>query len=256
VPPLLIVFSIYAAKRVFVSRGPVVESGKIWYNKGIWYEKEIIMQKLKSGPALPWPIRLPIYLAGMVILCFGIVLNTKTGLGVAAINSVPYSVSRMSGLTLGTCTFILYVIFIAAQLIIKRGFSLKVVLQLPMALLVGRLVDFFDNLLAFTAQSYLEGFLLLAAAILLTGLGVTLSVGMELVPNAADGMVDTLAQLAGWPFGKMKYTFDISMMCLTCILSLVFAHHVIGIGIGTVFSALLLGRASNLFRKLLFQQQR
>ena len=49
----------------------------------------------------------------------------------------------------------------------------------------------------------------------------------------------------------MKYTFDISMMCLTCIISLVFAHHIIGIGLGTVFSALLIGRAAGMFKKLL-----
>ena len=205
----------------------------------------------KAGTTLPMPIRLPVYMAGMVILCFGIVLNTKTGMGVAAINSVPYSVSRITGLTLGTCTFILYFIFIIAQLIIRRSFSLKIILQFPMALLFGRLVDFFDNLLNFMAKGYVDGFLLLAAAILLTGFGVTLSVGMDLVPNAADGMVNTLAWAAGWEFGKMKYTFDISMMCLTCIISLVFAHHIIGIGLGTVFSALLIGRAAGMFKKLL-----
>ena len=205
----------------------------------------------KAGTTLPMPIRLPVYLAGMVILCFGIVLNTKTGMGVAAINSVPYSVSRITGLTLGTCTFILYFIFIIAQLIIRRSFSLKIILQFPMALLFGRLVDFFDNLLNFMAKGYVDGFLLLAAAILLTGFGVTLSVGMDLVPNAADGMVNTLAWAAGWEFGKMKYTFDISMMCLTCIISLVFAHHIIGIGLGTVFSALLIGRVAGMFKKLL-----
>ena len=49
----------------------------------------------------------------------------------------------------------------------------------------------------------------------------------------------------------MKYTFDIGMMCLTILISLVFAHHLIGIGLGTVFSALLIGRAAGLFRKLL-----
>lgn len=209
------------------------------------------LQEKKSGTALPMPVRLPIYLVGMGILCFGIVLNTKTGMGVAAINSVPYCISLLTGLTLGTCTFILYFIFIIAQLIIRKGFSLKVVLQFPMALLVGRLVDFFDSLLDFMATGWIDGFLLLAAAILLTGFGVTLSVGMDLVPNAADGMVNTLAQAAHWEFGKMKYTFDISMMCLTCIISLIFSHRIIGIGLGTVFSALLIGRTANLFKRLL-----
>lgn len=46
-----------------------------------------------AATGLPMPVRIPVYLSGMVLLCFGIVLNTKTGLGVAAINSVPYCVS-------------------------------------------------------------------------------------------------------------------------------------------------------------------
>lgn len=57
-----------------------------------------------AATGLPMPVRIPVYLSGMVLLCFGIVLNTKTGLGVAAINSVPYRVSQLTGLTLGTCT--------------------------------------------------------------------------------------------------------------------------------------------------------
>ena len=31
-----------------------------------------------------------IYLSGLIILCLGVVLNTKTKLGVAAINSIPF----------------------------------------------------------------------------------------------------------------------------------------------------------------------
>lgn len=220
-------------------------------SKGMAIMSTTASPKKQAGTTLPMPIRLPVYLTGMIILCFGIVLNTKTGMGVAAINSVPYCISKLTGLTLGTCTFILYTIFIIIQLFIRRSFSLKIILQLPMAILFGRLVDFFDNLLNFMAKGYLDGFLLLAAAILLTGLGVTLSVGMDLIPNAADGIVNTLAWAFHWEFGKMKYTFDIAMMCLTCVVSLVFAHHVIGIGLGTVFSALLIGRVANLFKKLL-----
>ena len=39
-------------------------------------------------------------------LGLGIVLNTKTGLGVAAINSLPYALSEMTAFTLGTWTTI------------------------------------------------------------------------------------------------------------------------------------------------------
>ena len=44
--------------------------------------------------------RLGLYFLGILILGFGIVLNTKTGLGVAAINSVPFGISEMTNLSL------------------------------------------------------------------------------------------------------------------------------------------------------------
>ena len=43
--------------------------------------------------------RLGLYFLGILILGFGIVLNTKTGLGVAAINSVPFGISEMTNLS-------------------------------------------------------------------------------------------------------------------------------------------------------------
>lgn len=41
-----------------------------------------------------------IYLSGLIILCLGVVLNTKTKLGVAAINSIPFALSRTTSLSL------------------------------------------------------------------------------------------------------------------------------------------------------------
>ena len=124
-----------------------------------------------AATGLLMPVRIPVYLSGMVLLCFGIVLNTKTGLGVAAINSVPYCVSQLTGLTLGNLYHYSVFLFILVEMLLRKKLELKIILQLPMTLLVGRLVDFFDNLLAFTAKGYVDGFLLMAAAILLTAFG-------------------------------------------------------------------------------------
>lgn len=54
--------------------------------------------------------RLGLYFLGILILGFGIVLNTKTGLGVAAINSVPFGISEMTNLSLGQQLF--YILFL------------------------------------------------------------------------------------------------------------------------------------------------
>ena len=71
------------------------------------------------------------FAAGLVILCFGIVLNTKTGLGVASINTAPYTFSQVEGISLGTATMLLYFIFAGAQCLLRRSLGWKIILQIP-----------------------------------------------------------------------------------------------------------------------------
>jgi len=45
--------------------------------------------------------RIIIYVAGLLVLALGIILNTKAGLGVSPIISVSYSVSQINGFNFG-----------------------------------------------------------------------------------------------------------------------------------------------------------
>ena len=47
-------------------------------------------------------VRGTVYAAGLLILAMGIILNTKTGLGVSPIVSVPYVVAQIMGCLLYT----------------------------------------------------------------------------------------------------------------------------------------------------------
>ena len=48
------------------------------------------------------------YFLGLLILAFGITLNTKTGLGVSPIISVAYCISTIRNLNFGNITLLLY----------------------------------------------------------------------------------------------------------------------------------------------------
>ena len=50
--------------------------------------------------------RILLYILGMNIMAIGIVLNTRTDLGVAAISSVPFAYSILLNMSLGLTTFI------------------------------------------------------------------------------------------------------------------------------------------------------
>ena len=85
-----------------------------------------------------------LYLLGMNIMSVGILLSTRTNLGVAAISSVAYSYSTFLHISFGTANFILYIIFITAQAILLKSLSYKLLLQIPMAFLVGLFIDIYD----------------------------------------------------------------------------------------------------------------
>lgn len=195
-----------------------------------------------------------VYIFGILVLGFGIVLNTKTGLGVAAINSVPYGLSQMTNLTLGNWTTILYIGFIILQIIIYKKCNLKVLLQFPFSYLMGMILDFYDQLFNFPPQNMIISIVLLFIAIVLIALGAYLVVAMDFVPNPADGMVNALSYLIHKDFGQMKWMFDCLMMTITIIMTLIISGHVIGIGIGTVLSALLIARVIQLYAKLFGQK--
>ena len=196
--------------------------------------------------------RVLIYFLGLIILCVGVVLNTKTNLGVAAINAIPYVVSKSTSFSLGSCVFVLYLVFIAMQFLINKKVDFLTVLQLPVSLLFGRMVDIVNiHILKFEAQSIFSGLAMLIIAILLVSLGTTLVVSQNLVPNAPDGLVNALGNLFDKPFGYIKVRFDIICVGLALIVSYLMTGRIVGIGLGTLVSMLMTGNVCSFFKKLL-----
>ena len=63
-------------------------------------------------------LRAIFYVAGLLILALGIILNTKSGLGVSPIISVAYSIATISGSNFGNTTFLLYSVFVVIEIIL------------------------------------------------------------------------------------------------------------------------------------------
>lgn len=193
------------------------------------------------------------YILGMIILALGLTLNTKTGLGVSPIVSVAYSISEIWGLNFGDATFWLYALFVVVQLFLRpRKEWPATLMQLVVSLVFSRFLNLFSARIAYDcAQSpMILNLVLLLLAILCTGIGVSLTVNMRLSPNAGDGIVQAIAQKAGWDQGLGKNVFDICCVTFTCILSFAAAGRVIGVGIGTLAAMVGVGRAVALCNRL------
>lgn len=191
------------------------------------------------------------YGAGMLILAMGLVLNTKSGLGVSAIISVPYSISLIWNLNFGNMTLAVYVLFVAVQFIL-RGRSSKAtdLLQIPLAIVFTRVLNIFGAWLPLHFEMFWQNFLLLLLAVTLTGIGAAMTVDMRLVPNPGDGIVQALSDKSGLELGLTKNIFDVFNIAITLTISFVFAGRLMGVGIGTVVSVIGVGRVIAAFNYL------
>ena len=155
-------------------------------------------------------LRFIVYLAGLAVLSLGVVLNTKTGLGVSAINSIPYAAAELTGLSLGMTTAILYMICVGIESIMMgKNWNVKILLQVPFSILFGIYVNVFNEWITYQAEGIVLKILLLAVAIVLTGLGAFLSVSMDIVPNAPDGLAQMMGEKLKKGFGFGKCVLDI-----------------------------------------------
>ena len=197
-------------------------------------------------------IRLGIYCLGLLILSFGIALAVNSNLGVSPVSSLPYVVSQIAGISLGTCTIAVYICYILLQMAISRKFQPALLLQLVFSTIFGWFVDGAKWVLGdFCLPTYFGQLLMLAASILLIGFSLVLYVDVQLAPMPAEGLAGCLGEKLHKPFSSMKTLVDCSSVLVGSVLSLLFLGKLVGIREGTILTALLVGKTMAFFRKLL-----
>ncbi len=190
----------------------------------------------------PGPKRCLMYLFSLAVLALGITLNTKTQLGVSPIVSVPFCISQLLPLPLGLTTFVHYLLLIALQkLLLGKDFPPLQYLQILASLVTSLFIQGWDLLLPLFSPLWAR-LLVLVVAIVLTGLGASLSLAMDIVPNPADGLAHAVGRKLRRDVGLGKNLIDLVSLAVSLILGLLFAGRILGIGAGTVCAMLLTGR--------------
>nr|WP_253287985.1 DUF6198 family protein [Anaerostipes sp. MSJ-23] len=193
-----------------------------------------------------------IYFIGLVVLALGIVLNTKTLLGVSPIISIPYNICQIWHLNLGEITFLFYCVCVLMEALLQgRQFKVYKLLQIPMSLVTSLFINFFDQYLNFLPQTLPEKIGILIIAILVTGIGAATMVNMQLVPNPADALAATIGDKTGKGMGLGKNIFDLSCFCTSGLIGFFFTDHLIGIGVGTIIVVIFTGRVIAAYNYLL-----
>ncbi len=186
--------------------------------------------------------RLPLYIAGAFLLGFGIVLCVKCEMGVSPINSIPYVITHLIPLSLGTISIFFYLINIVLQFFLsERKYYLSIVLQLPVSLLFGLVIDLWDALIP-TAETIVMRIVCLCGSLFFTALGIMLIVAMHLVSDPPTGAVQAISRTAKKDMGTIKIIYDCSCVVISLLISLLGTHRIIGFGIATIVSAVCVGR--------------
>ena len=208
---------------------------------------------MKKSKAVRLLARLGIYCLGLWILAFGIALSVNCNLGVSPVSSLPYVVSQISKVSLGTCTTVVYSIYILLQMVLNgRKFQPALVLQLVFSTIFGYFVDGAKAILGdFVLPTYFGQLAMLAASIVLIGFSLVLYIDVELAPMPAEGLVGCIAGKLGKPFSTVKTLFDCTSVLVGAVLCFVFFGKLVGIREGTVITALLAGRVMGMLRKYL-----
>lgn len=191
------------------------------------------------------------YILGLNLIAVAVVLNIRYNLGVAAFSSVMYSISEIYHISLGTASIICYLLFVLMQCILSKKVTLTYLLEVPLSFAFGFLTDIYDLFIPDIESQALLRMTLFIMTMFVTAMGVYLCVKTNVVLTPTDGIVKTISEVFCLPFSAVKNMFDISLVVVSLLLCLGNHTQLYGIGIGTVLSAVCLGRIIKIYERYL-----
>lgn len=188
-----------------------------------------------------------LFVASLFINAFGIAFITKALLGTSPITSVTYVLSLFTPFTMGIWTILLNLLFVVLEPFLMTRRELRedlrmYLLQIPIAFCFGLFIDFSMFMLFWLEPSaYVMKVTVLLVGCVILALGIALEVKANAAMMAGEYFVKAITRRFHGEFGYVKLGFDITLLTIACILSLVFLSDIQGVREGTVVSALLVG---------------
>lgn len=189
---------------------------------------------------------------GLIINSLGIALITKSDLGTSPISALPWVSSLyFPKLSFGAQTFIMNMAFILIQKWIRgpefENFQwLQIVANVIFSLFIDVGMVMFSWLVLDNIAWKLAS---LVAGCALLGFGIAIEIAPHVITVPGEGLVRAIAQAINRPFSRVKIQFDSTMVILALLLSIVCFGKVVGIGLGTIISALIVGKFVGFYYK-------
>ena len=206
---------------------------------------------MKKSTPIQFLIRIAVYCLGLLLLAFGVAISVNSNLGVSPVNSLPYVVSQILQVQMGSCVTAIFCFYILLQILIqRREFHPVNLLQILFSTLFGYFVDFAKALVGgWAIPTYFGKLVMLAMSIVLIALGVLLYMDAQLVPMPMEGLSSCVAKKLGKPFPTMKTVIDCLVVAIGLVLCLVFLGELDGIREGTIITAAVTGKLVGILKK-------
>lgn len=188
-----------------------------------------------------------VFVIGLYFLAAGIVLIIRSALGTTPISSINYVLSLNSPLSLGTCTFIINMVLILGQFwLIRKNKTrqdiIEILLQMPFSFLFSAFIDL-NMMLTSELQpvNYGMSIALLFIGCIVQSIGVVLELKPKVAMMSAEAFVKYASRRYNKEFGKFKVYFDVTLVTLAVILSLILTQGVQGVREGSLIAACITG---------------
>lgn len=215
-------------------------------------EGRSFLSKLDKQAVILYTKKFIMYTLGLLFLALGVTASIKSDLGVSPLNSMPYVLGRITGVEMGLVVTGIFSIFILVQiLILRRDFKIINLLQLPFASISGYFIattnGWFSG--APPAQNMAVRILLLGISIVVVATGLLFYLAAEIVPLPPEGLMLALTQKTGISFHNTKVAVDCGMVIVAALMSLVAYGSLQGVGIGTILSAIFIGKTLGIMNR-------
>ncbi len=211
-------------------------------------------ERFCSKPAPNLTVRVVVMLLGLICIALGIAMAKHAGIGTSPISSLPAVLTEASVLsdipmTMGAWTFVFNLLYFLLEIALLRSrFAPIQFLQIPLFFVLSISVDAWLAVLQwFPPAGYVQQMAFLLASIVVLGFGIRVQLASDLLMTPGDAAVQVISYVSRRRFSSCKVAWDVTLMCLATIASLMLLGGLFQVREGTILSAVFVGMAVRAF---------
>lgn len=197
-------------------------------------------------------LRVALLCAGMFVMAMGVAEVTLARLGTTPISTLPLVTAEIFRITFGEATFCVNCLFVLGQFaLLRRGYQPINLLQIPLVFFFGVFIDIGMELFAgFNPDTGLKQWAMSLSGNVLLGIGVYSCIKSRTLVQPGEGIVMAVSLVTHKSFASLKIANDVSLVVISAILGWLVLGRFVGIGPGTLVSAVMVGLVIKLINTL------